>query len=183
MARAPRPAAPALVLLTQYPTSNRHCAPPGAASRKHQSGAALLYWRRLKPFQTGVEMSLDAAGLGARATLGTEARHSSGEKCRPASVSSARGNQLGGRNSAHLSALVVGDLIDASSLVQASAARLEDRRYERRLLHCREFPLKGPHRCFARPNRDGGFHEIFDAAVANSRFDRQNSRRRRACTS
>ena len=38
----------------------------------------LLYWRRRKPFQTGVERSLDAAGLGARATSETEARHSSG---------------------------------------------------------------------------------------------------------
>ncbi len=44
VARAPRPAAPALmpalVLLTQYPTSNRHCARRGTSSRKHQSGAA-----------------------------------------------------------------------------------------------------------------------------------------------
>ncbi len=50
MARAPRPAAPALlpalVLLTQHPRSNRHCARraqqagPRAASRKDQSGTA-----------------------------------------------------------------------------------------------------------------------------------------------
>ena len=44
MARAPRPAAPALlpalVLLTQHRRSNRHCATRGTASWKHQSGAA-----------------------------------------------------------------------------------------------------------------------------------------------
>ena len=36
----------------------------------------LLDWRRRKLFQTGVERSLDAASLGARATSGTEARPS-----------------------------------------------------------------------------------------------------------
>ena len=47
------------------------------ASERHR----LLYRRRRKPFQTGVERSLDAAGLGARATSRNEAQHSSGKKC------------------------------------------------------------------------------------------------------
>ena len=85
VARAPRPAAPALlpalVLLTQHPTSNRHGARHGESSRKHPNGAACFYRRRRKPFPTGVEKSLDAAGLGARATLKNEAQHSNGGKC------------------------------------------------------------------------------------------------------
>jgi len=41
-----------------------------------------LDWLFRIRFQTGVEMSLDAASLGARATPGTEAPCSGGEKCR-----------------------------------------------------------------------------------------------------
>ena len=65
-------------------TREREPAAPAGACAAHPAPKIeqnrLLYWRR-GPFQTGVERSLDAAGLGARATSGTETRHSSGEKC------------------------------------------------------------------------------------------------------